>query len=142
MVPSEYSSGARQRLGSVSKPGNPLLRFLWCEAVTHAVRHDPELKRFSRRKLMQKGLGKAKVAAAGQLGIRLYIMLRDLIDYLEFRRRRPMRQKSGGARAGMPGKLRGPAVPGPAMSMSNELLRENIHRLEASRPLAWRRSKP
>ncbi len=27
------------------------------------------------------------------------------------------------------------------LSMSNELLREKIHRLEASRPLAWRRSK-
>ena len=28
------------------------------------------------------------------------------------------------------------------LSMSNELLREKIHRLEASRPLAWRRLKP
>ena len=28
------------------------------------------------------------------------------------------------------------------LSMSNELLREKIHRLEAGRPLAWRRSKP
>src|SRR5207245_79359 len=28
------------------------------------------------------------------------------------------------------------------LSMSNELLREKIHRLEAARPLAWRRSKP
>jgi len=27
------------------------------------------------------------------------------------------------------------------LSMSNELLREKIHRLEAGRPLAWRRSK-
>ena len=28
------------------------------------------------------------------------------------------------------------------LSMSNELLREKIHRMEAGRPLAWRRSKP
>lgn len=28
------------------------------------------------------------------------------------------------------------------LSMSNELLREKIHRLEAGRPLVWRRSKP
>src|SRR5712691_8971589 len=28
------------------------------------------------------------------------------------------------------------------LSMSNELLREKIHRMEAARPLAWRRSKP
>src|SRR5437870_10299126 len=28
------------------------------------------------------------------------------------------------------------------LSMSNELLREKIHRMEAGRPSAWRRSKP
>lgn len=28
------------------------------------------------------------------------------------------------------------------VSMSNELLREKIHRMEAGRPLVWRRSKP
>ena len=47
----------------------------------HAVRRDPELQRFYRRKLQQKGLGKARVAAARKLGIRLWIMLRDQIDY-------------------------------------------------------------
>ena len=29
MIPREYSSGGRQRLGGLSKQGNPLLRFLW-----------------------------------------------------------------------------------------------------------------
>ena len=57
----------------MSKQGNPLLRFLWCEAAAHAVRRDPELQRFYRRKLVQKGLGKARVAAARKLGIRLWI---------------------------------------------------------------------
>ena len=92
MIPSEYSSGARQRLGGLSKQGNPLLRFLWGEAAMHAVRRDPELQRFYRRKLLQKGLGKARVAAARKLGIRLWIMLRDQIDYVEFCRRGPVRQ--------------------------------------------------
>src|SRR5713226_5355563 len=32
MIPREYSSGKRQRLGALSKQGNPFLRFLWCEA--------------------------------------------------------------------------------------------------------------
>ncbi len=77
MIPSEHSSGGRQRLGKLSKKGNPLLRFLWGEAAMHAVREDPDLKRFYRRKLQQKGLGKARVAAARKLGIRLYIMFRD-----------------------------------------------------------------
>ena len=36
---------------------------------------------------MQKGLGKARVAVARKLGIRLWIMLRDQIDYEEFCRR-------------------------------------------------------
>jgi len=64
IIPSEYSSGGRQRLGGLSKQGNPLLRFLWCEAAQHAARRDPELQRFYRRKLLQKGLGKARVAAS------------------------------------------------------------------------------
>ncbi|HZA34505.1 MAG TPA: IS110 family transposase [Vicinamibacterales bacterium] len=92
MIPSEYSSGNRQRLGGLSKQGNPLLRFLWGEAAMHAVRRDPELRRFYQRKLHQKGLGKARMAAARKLGIRLWIMLRDQIDYLEFCRRSPRRQ--------------------------------------------------
>jgi transposase len=87
IIPREYSSGERQRLGGVTKQGSPLLRFLWGEAGAHAVRRDPELKRFYRHKLVQKGLGKARVAVARKLGIRLWIMLRDEIDYHEFCRR-------------------------------------------------------
>jgi hypothetical protein len=67
-----------------------------------AVRRDPELKRFYRRKLVQKGLGKARIAAARKLGIGLWILLRDQIDYKEFCRRGQMRQKSGRVCAGMP----------------------------------------
>jgi transposase len=91
MIPSEYSSGARQHLGRLSKQGNPFLRFLWGEAAMHAVRRDHELQRFFRRKLPHKGLGKARVAAARKLGIRLWIMLRDQIEYSEFCRRNPRR---------------------------------------------------
>jgi transposase len=91
LIPSEYSSGDRQRLGKITKQGNPLLRLLWCEATIHAVQRDPELRRFYRRKLQQKGFGKARVAAARKLGIRLWILLRDQIDYSEFCRRTPAR---------------------------------------------------
>ena len=101
LIPGERSSGRRQRLGKITKQGSPLLRFLWNEAGSHAVRHDPELKRFYRRKLVQKGLGKARVAVARKLGIRLWIMLRDEIDYEEFCRR-GQKQQSGAACAGMP----------------------------------------
>jgi transposase len=110
MIPSEHSSGRRQRLGAMSKEGNALLRYLWGEAAMHAVRQDPELKRFYRRKLIQKGMGKARVAAARKLGIRLWIMMRDEIDYQEFCRRGQLRQKSGAACAGMPDRYSGPAA--------------------------------
>jgi transposase len=89
LIPSEHSSGDRQRLGKITKQGNPLLRLLWCEATIHAVQRDPGLRRFYRRKLQQKGFGKARVAAARKLGIRLWILLRDQIDYTEFCRRAP-----------------------------------------------------
>src|SRR5208282_4567782 len=103
MIPRKYSSGAHQRLGALTKQGSPFLRFLWNEAAAHAVRRDPELQRFYRRKLVQKGLGKSRVAAARKLGIRLWIMLRDQIDYHEFCRRGQMQQRLGDACAGMPG---------------------------------------
>lgn len=108
MIPCEHSSGKHQRLGKMSKKGNALLRYLWTEAAMHAVRKDPVLKRFYRRKLIQKGMGKARIAAARKLGIRLWIMLRDQIDYEEFCRRGKSRQ-SGEAHAGMPDFNSGPA---------------------------------
>ena len=56
MIPCEHTSGKRQRLGKLTKQGNSLLRYLWTEATMHAVGKDPELKRFYRRKLIQKGM--------------------------------------------------------------------------------------
>jgi len=109
MIPGEHSSGERQRLGKLSKQGNALVRYLWTEAAMHAVGKDPELKRFYRRKLIQKGMGKARVGAARKLGIRLWIMLRDQINYEEFRRRGRLRQE-GEAHAGMPAFNSGPAL--------------------------------
>ena len=67
MIPREYSSGARQRFGALTKQGNPLLRFLWGEAAAHAARRDLDLQRFYRHKLVQKGLGKARMAVARKL---------------------------------------------------------------------------
>jgi transposase len=112
MIPGEYSSGKRQRLGGLTKQGNPLLRFLWGEAGIHAVRRDPELKHFYHRTLIQKGLGKARAAVARKLGIRMWIMLRDRIEYHEFCRRGQKQQTSGDACAGMPAARYGAKVTG------------------------------
>jgi hypothetical protein len=76
----------------------------------HAARKDAEPKRFYRRKLIQKGMGKARIAAARKLGIRLWIMLRDQIGYEEFCRCGKLLQK-GEAHAGMLDFNSGPALP-------------------------------
>jgi transposase len=86
MIPREYSSGGRQRLGGLSKQGNPLLRFFWGEGGACRTQGS-RVAAFYRRKLVQKGLGKASVALARKLGIRPWIMLRDQIEYNEFYRR-------------------------------------------------------
>ncbi len=95
LIPSEASSGGRQRFGRLTKQGNRLLRFLLVEAAQSASRADPDLKRVYWRLTFRKGKASAKVAVARKLIIRLYIMLRDQIDYAEFVRR--------GSHAGMLG---------------------------------------
>jgi transposase len=85
--PVEYSSGDRQRFGSISKGGSRLLRYLLVEAAQITVRRDEGLKRFYLRLLRRRGAQKAKVAVARKLLIRGYILLRDGIDYAEFLRR-------------------------------------------------------
>jgi transposase len=95
LIPKEDSSGGKQRFGHLTKQGNRLLRFLLVEAAQIASRYDPRLQRAYRRLAFRKGAALAKVAMARKLAIRLYIMLRDKIDYAEFCRR--------GSHAGMLG---------------------------------------
>ena len=85
--PVERSSAERQHFLGISKAGSRLLRYLLVEAVQTAVRYDEELKRFYQRLAARRGRPKAKVAAARKLLIRAFIMMRDEIDYAEFRRR-------------------------------------------------------
>jgi transposase len=58
LIPGERSSGRRQRLGKITKQGSPLLRFQWCEAGAHAVRREPQLKRFIAASWFRKAWGK------------------------------------------------------------------------------------
>jgi transposase len=81
------SSAERAIYLGISKAGSRMLRYLLVEAVHTAIRYDDDLKRFYKRVAQRRGRPKAKVAAARKLLIRAYIMLRDEIDYAEFRRR-------------------------------------------------------
>jgi transposase len=83
LIPSEHSSGGRQRLGHISKQGNSFLRFLLVEAGQSAARYDPELGRFYGRLAVRKHRALAKVAVARKLATRLYLMLREDWNYAQ-----------------------------------------------------------
>jgi transposase len=83
LIPSEESSGGKQRLGKISKQGSSFLRFLLVEAGQTAARYDPQLKRFYRRLAMRKNRSLAKVAVARKLATRLYLMLRENWTYAQ-----------------------------------------------------------
>lgn len=83
LIPSEDSSGGKQRLGKISKQGSSFLRFLLVEAGQTAARYDPQLKRFYRRLAARKNRGIAKVAVARKLATRLYLMLREDWTYAQ-----------------------------------------------------------
>ena len=93
--PLENSSAGKVRFGSISKAGNRELRHLLGQAIHVAVRYDGELKSFYKRLAARRSKSVAKVAATRKLLVRLFIMLRDGIDYTEFKRR--------GSAVGMPG---------------------------------------
>ena len=83
LIPSEESSGGKQRLGKISKQGSWFLRFLLVEAGQTAARLDPQLKRFYRRLAVRKNRSIAKVAVARKLATRLYLMLREDWTYAQ-----------------------------------------------------------
>jgi transposase len=85
--PCEDSSAERKRYLGISKAGSKLLRFLLIEAGQTAVKEDADLKRFYQRLAQRRNKPKAKVAVARKLLVRSFILLRDEIDYAEFRRR-------------------------------------------------------
>ncbi len=83
LIPSEASSGGKQRLGKISKQGSSFLRFLLVEAGQTAARLDPQLKRFYKRLAARKNRSVAKVAVARKLATRLYLMLREDWTYAQ-----------------------------------------------------------
>jgi len=87
LEPMERSSAERKHFLGISKAGSRVLRYLLVEAAHTAVKKDDDLKRFYQRLATRRGRPKAKTAAARKLLIRSFIMLRDEIDYAEFRRR-------------------------------------------------------
>ena len=87
LAPAINASADKEHLGKITKQGNALLRWVLGQAAPLAARADDDLRRRYFAVLHRRGRPKAKVALARKLLVRLYIMLRDEIDYHEFRRR-------------------------------------------------------
>src|SRR5262249_18668531 len=83
LIPREYSSAGKQRLGGISKQGNRFMRMLLVEAAQCVVRYDPGFRSEYLHRCHQKPKAVAKVAAARKLAIRLYWMLRTNTAYPE-----------------------------------------------------------
>jgi len=81
LIPSEHSSGGRQKLGSISKQGNTMMRTLLVEAAQNAARFDEPLRRDYRRLAARKHKALAKIMVARKLAVRLYWMLRNQQPY-------------------------------------------------------------
>ena len=86
LIPGEYSSGNKQRLGHISKQGSSLMRFLLVEAGQTAARNDAQLRRAYARLAAKKCRAVAKVMIARRLAVRLYWMLRRNWTYAELAR--------------------------------------------------------
>ena len=74
LIPTEDSSGGKQRLGHISKQGSSLLRFLLVEAAQAAVRCNADWRRRYRNLAMRRQRNIAKVAMGRRLGVCLYWM--------------------------------------------------------------------
>ena len=92
LAPALHTSADKHHLGQITKQGNPMLRLVLVQAAGVAIRYDEALHRLYTTLLRRRGHAKAKVAVARKLLIRLFIMLRDGIDYDEFCRRGRARQ--------------------------------------------------
>ena len=83
LIPREYSSAGKQRMGGISKQGNRFMRMLLVEAAQVVVRYDPKFRSEYLHRCHQKPKAVAKVAAARKLAVRLFWMLRTNTPYPE-----------------------------------------------------------
>jgi len=83
LIPSEHSSGGKQKLGAITRQGNRFLRQLLVEAAQTTCRLDEGFRRQYQARCHHKAKAVAKVAAARRLAVRLYWMLRLKVGYPE-----------------------------------------------------------
>jgi len=79
LVPREHSSGGKQRLGGITRRGNPYLRRLLIQGawsvVRYAGRNEDRLSRWAQQLVERRGKHKAAVAVANKLARIIWSML-------------------------------------------------------------------
>jgi transposase len=76
LIPSEYTSGGKRKLGAITKQGNRFMRQLLVEAAQTTCRLDEGFRKQYQARCHHKPKAVAKVAAARRLAVRLYWMLK------------------------------------------------------------------
>jgi transposase len=76
LIPSEYTSGGKRKLGAITKQGNRFMRQLLVEAAQTTCRLDEGFRKQYQACCHHKPKAVAKVAAARRLAVRLYWMLK------------------------------------------------------------------
>jgi len=83
LIPSTYSSGARNFHGRIAKQGNKYLRQAMSEAVEPASRKDVGIRRMYYQLSQRKGANSAKVAVTRRLLTIVYKVLKERRYYRE-----------------------------------------------------------
>jgi transposase len=105
LTPTSRNSGdAQHRLGSISKAGSPLVRFLLGQLVLHVLRRDPHMRSWYQGLRRRRGAKIARVAVMRRLTVVLWHMLSKREAYQSGGppRRRHAKQPEGAAVAAPP----------------------------------------
>lgn len=79
--PRENSSGEKVRRGKITKEGSKWLRWIFVEAAQHAIKEEGKIRDLYLRVLEKKGHNRAVVAAARELVVSIYWMLKRMQPY-------------------------------------------------------------
>jgi transposase len=86
LTPGCCNSGEKsQRLGSITKAGSPMARWLLAQVTQHALRSDPRLREWFKRIKRRRGANIARVAVMRKLATIIWHMLTKRKTYLECR---------------------------------------------------------
>jgi transposase len=81
VTPGSRSSGETERMGSITKAGHPLIRFLLGQMVLNGLRSDPGLRRWYQRIKRKRGCKIARVAVMRRLCEAIWHMLSKQVRY-------------------------------------------------------------